>query len=206
YPTCNYGFIVSPIRNSLPRAGNPFTSAYFRSSAFSSRRRTSAGTHRLSDAFSPRSSAARSGVSPSWTRPWASTNTKGSSIEALHHQSAIAIRPRAGSPSSETPARHAGRFARRAPVTRFLPRRRAARAWIQSLFDGEMRAAYSSPSIRALPTLSATKNEFDWIRSRKRVAYHVAFAVTRPSSHDPSTPASHVRERSGLSVGEPNPG
>src|SRR2546428_6545280 len=201
-----YGFTVIPTRNALPSAGNPFTSAYLRSSAFSTRRRSSRGAHRASEALIPRSSEERSGVFPLSTRPSASTNTKGSSMEALHQKSATATSPRAASASSEAPARHSGRFASRAPVTRFLPSKCAARASTVTRWVARKRAAYSSPSIRALPTLSATKKEFDWMRSRNRVVYQVPFAVTRPSSQEPSAPASHVRERSGLSVGEPYPG
>src|SRR5258705_7920193 len=198
-----YGFTASPTLNALSRAGNPFTSEYLRSRAFSTLRRSSTGVQRARDALTPRSSEARSGVSPLSTCPSASTNTKGSSMDALHQKSATATSPCAASASTEPPARHSGRFASRAPVTRFLPRRCAARASIERRGLAWKRAEYSSPSIRALPTLSATKKEFDWMRSRKRVVYQVAFAVTRSSSHEPSIPPSQVTERSGLSVGEP---
>src|SRR3954471_24324384 len=154
-----YGLTVSPTRNDLPSAGNPLTSEYRRSSAFSTRRRRSAGTHLASEALTPRSSEARSGVSPASTRPSASTNTKGSSMEALHQKSASAVTPWTGPASTEPPARHSGRLASRPPVTRFFPSRCAARPSTQTFDTGANRAEYSSPSIRALPTLSATKKE-----------------------------------------------
>src|SRR3954465_11103185 len=57
-----YGLTVSPTREALPSAGNPLTSEYRRSSALLPRRRRSAGTHLASEALTPRSSEARSGV------------------------------------------------------------------------------------------------------------------------------------------------
>src|SRR5689334_4489853 len=190
-----YGLTVNPTRNERPRSGNPFTSEYFQSRAFSTRRRRSAGIQRASEAFTPRSSEARSGVSPERIFPSASTKTKGSSIEALHQKSASAVTPRKGPASTEPPARHSERLASLPPVTRFFPSKCAARPSTHTFDTGMIRAEYSSPSTRALPTLSATKKELDWMRSRNRVVYHVALALILPARHEPSAPASQVRER-----------
>src|SRR6185503_20318714 len=46
---------VTPTVNARPRAGNPFTSEYSRSSTFPTLSRSSAGTHAASETTAPRS-------------------------------------------------------------------------------------------------------------------------------------------------------